>query len=103
MADTVTQTTRQTLKADKLKPTYVQIHLCVEKGFFDDFLIAIKRLHYKTQAEFFRHCMRSAISEAERRVRMKSPNLSRHTETNDGKRWKGDEEICYRKMKVRIV
>jgi hypothetical protein len=85
------------------KPIYADIHVRVEREFFEAFLAAIKQLRYKTQAEFFRHCMRSAISEAERRVRMKSPNLSRHTETNDGKRWKGDEEICYRKMKVRIV
>ena len=58
----------KTLKTNKLKPTYAQIHISVEREFFEAYLVALKRLRYKTQAEFFRHCMRSAILEAERRL-----------------------------------
>jgi len=42
------------------------VHILVEGEFFEAFLIALKKLRYRTQAEFFRAKMREAIREAER-------------------------------------
>jgi hypothetical protein len=50
------------------RSSQVDIHIIVDREFYQAFLIALRKLRYKTLVEFYREKMREAIEESEQRA-----------------------------------